>query len=122
MNYFITINETEYELKFGMGFMRKIDKQVQMPIPNAGGIKQDAGLRLKIGQLLDGSLDAVEDILLVANEGKSPRLTRAILDAYIEDESTDVDGFVDEVLGFLRVANVSKRLVKEIEEAAQQQQ
>lgn len=114
---FITIKDTEYELKFGMGFMRKIDKTVTVPMPGAPGMKKEAGLRYKIGGLIDGDLNAVEDILLVANEGKTPKLTKAILDDFIEDESTDIDAFIDQVYDFLRSANVSKRIIREYEEA-----
>lgn len=121
MIFNITINDTEYELNFGMGFLRKVDKEIQMPVPNAPGVKKDAGIRFRIGALFDGDLESLEDILLVANEGRQPRLTRSILDKHIEDEGTDVDGLIDQVMDFLRVANVTKRLMRELEEVAKEQ-
>lgn len=113
----ITILDVEYAFNFGMGFMRKLNKQLQVPVPNAPGVKQDAGLRFKIASLFEGDIEALEDILIVANEGQSPRLTRAVFDEYIENEDTDVDSLFDQVLDFLRLANVTKRLTKDIEEA-----
>ena len=60
--------------------------------------------------LVDGDLETLETVLLLANKTETPRLNNAILDEHIEDENTDIDALFDEVMGFLEKANVSKKM------------
>ena len=117
MKNYLTINDTDYELNFGMGFIRKIDKTVQVPIEGLPGQKQNAGLQMAISYVIDHNLEEIEKMLIIANEGKSPKLTTSILDAYLEDEGTDVIEFCDKVLDFLRLSNCTSEKTKLLEEA-----
>lgn len=117
MKNYLTINDTDYELNFGMGFIRKIDKTVQVPIDGLPGQKQNAGLQMAISYVIDHNLEEIEKMLIAANEGKSPKLTTSILDAYLEDEGTDVTEFCDQVLDFLRLSNCTSEKTKLLEEA-----
>ena len=92
--YELQINKSTYEFNFGMGFMREINKTIAVPL---------------------------EDVLLVANKGFTPRLERTELDKHIEDENTDIDALFDTVLGFLENANATKKTTRELKEEVEKQ-
>ena len=104
----LTINEQVYQFKFGLGFMREINKQVRKPIEGTGQT-QDVGLQFAVASLIDEDPVALVDVLDIANKTEKPRVTKAALDAYIEDESTDIDALFKEVLDFLCRANATKK-------------
>lgn len=110
----ITINEAVYPLNFGMGFLREIDKRVSAPVDGMHGVKQDMGLRYAVASIIDGDPKAVVDVLELANKGQTPRLTKAALDAFVEDENTDIDALFEDVKGFLSKANVTKKVTLEL--------
>lgn len=124
--YELQINKSTYEFNFGMGFMREINKTIAVPVENIKGKTKNIGLQYKVAELLDGDLEALEDILLVANKGFSPRLEKTELDKHIEDDNTDVDELFETVLGFLENANATKittrELKKEVEKQKNQQE
>ena len=51
--------------------------------------------------IMDGDLEQLEEVLDTANKDMNPRVTKPLLDTYIEEESTDIDSLFDEVLDFL---------------------
>ena len=115
----LTIENEVYQFNAGMGFVKEINKTVQIPVDGAPSVKQNAGVRYKIGQLLDGDVEALVDVLDVANKGQSLRATRTLLEKYIEDESTDIDKLFEDVLDFLSNANCTKKAVRELREVAE---
>ena len=115
----LTIENEVYQFNAGMGFVKEINKTVQIPVDGAPSVKQNAGVRYKIGQLLDGDVEALVDVLDVANKGQSLRATRTLLEKYIEDESTDIDKLFEDVLDFLSNANCTKKAVREHREVAE---
>ena len=76
---------------------------------------------LALAGIIDGDLEALVDILEVANKGQNPRVTRQLLDGFIDDENTDVDALFTNVLDFLRSANATKTTVAKLEAAIEQQ-
>lgn len=112
--YELQINQSTYEFNFGMGFMRALNKTVAVPVENIKGQTKEIGMRYKIAEVIDGDIEALEDVLLTANQGFSPRLERKELDKFIENENTDIDGLFDKVLGFLKSANATKKTTLEI--------
>ena len=115
----LTIENEVYQFNAGMGFVKEINKTVQIPVDGAPSVKQNAGVRYKIGQLLDGDVEALVDVLDVANKGQNLRATRTLLEKYIEDESTDIDELFEDVLDFLSNANCTKKAVRELREVAE---
>lgn len=118
----LTINETVYQFNFGMGFLREIDPTVTKPLDD--GIKgkvQNLGLRYAVGGIIDSDLDVLSSVLLLANKGCTPRLTQKELDAHIENEDTDIDELFAAVLGFLKTANISKKITLNMLEAVEEQ-
>lgn len=101
-----------YPLRFGMGFLRTIDKLVQREVQP--GITEDMGFQMKMAQLIDGSLTALEDVILIANRSESPRLSAQELERWMEDENTDLQEVLKNVVGFLSTSNVCKMQVNHL--------
>ena len=117
----LTINGTVYSFVFGFGFMREINRSVQVPVQGVSGMKKDAGLKYCVAGLLDGDPEDLIRVLDVANKGQDPRIQRKDLEAFIEDENTDIDGLFNTVIDFLGSANCCKRVVLDIQEALEKQ-
>lgn len=117
----LTINGVVYPFHFGMGFLREINKKVGAPVDGLKDVKKNIGLQYMVAGMIDGDLEALVEILDVANKGQSPRVTRPALDSYIEDESTDIEALFDEVLDFLRNANATKKTVSALMRAIEGQ-
>ena len=113
----LTINEVVYPFHFGMGFMREINKKVGTPVDGLPDVKKNIGLQYMVAGVIDGDLEALVEILDVANKSQSPRITRALLDSYIDNEETDIDALFQEVLDFLKNANATKKTVNNLLEA-----
>jgi len=113
----LTIDNTVYQFSFGMGFMREINKKVGAPVDGLKDVKKNIGLRYTVASVMDGDLEALVDILDVANKGQNPRVSRELLDAFIDNDETDIDDLFDGVLDFLRKTNATKKTVAMLEEA-----
>lgn len=122
----LTINGQVYQFRFGFGFLKEINKQVSVPVKNMPGVSQNVGLRWAIARIMDGDLEALVEVLDVANKGQNPRLTRGTLEAYVEDASTDIDQLFTDVLDFFGKSNCTRNpleeLRKELEKAMEQAQ
>lgn len=112
----LTIGGKVYQFRFGMGFMRDINKKKSRPIDGMPGEKQDVGLQFAIASLIDEDPVALVDVLEVANKTESPRVSRAMLDNYIDEECTDIGALFSEVLDFLKQANATKKVATAVVE------
>lgn len=121
MMFELTINNVVYNFRFGMGFIRAINKTMSTPIDGIPGERQNVGLRYKIGCLYDGDVEALVDVLDFANKTEKPRVTRELLDSYIDDPDTDIDALFNEVLDFLRQNNATKKVVAELQKMVDEQ-
>lgn len=76
-------------------------------------------------QLTRRKMSDLVNALDLANRGQNPRVTRALLDSYIENPDTDIDQLFEDTLDFLERANATKKIVerlkKRIEEAKENQ-
>lgn len=117
----LTIDNQVYQFRFGMGFLREMNKCVSVPVEGAKGVNRNVGLRYAIASLIDGDLEALEDVLDIANKAQTPRLTRAALEAYMEDEGTDIDQLFEDVLDFLKKANCTRKTAVAVLEAVEQE-
>lgn len=110
----LTINGTVYCFKFGMGFLREINKTLCKQMDGIPNEKQNIGLRYKIGGIVDGDVEALVDVLQIANKGQENRVTRDLLDAYIDNEDTDIEKLFEDVLDFLKKTNATKKTTLEL--------
>ncbi|MBR5290160.1 MAG: hypothetical protein IKU28_04105 [Erysipelotrichaceae bacterium] len=113
----LTINEKVYQFHFGMGFMREINKKVGVPVDGLPDVKNNIGLQYMVAGVIDGDLEALVEVLEVANKGKTPRITRDQLDSFIDDENTDIESVFENVIDFLKSANATKKTMKTLLEA-----
>ena len=105
----LEMNGSIVKLNFGMGFLRKINKEVSIPVDGVPGVKEDVGLRYAVGSLVEGDVDTLVNVLYTANMDCEPRVTKSFIDKFIEDEGTDIDEVFKEVLGFLKNSNATKK-------------
>lgn len=115
----LTINDKVYTFNFGVGFVREINKTVKVEM---SGVTEDAGLTMALTHIYDGDVVDLVNVLDLANKGKSPRVTKQELEAYIEDPDTDIDKLFDNVIGFFTTSNATKKraekMFKSLEAAA----
>ena len=76
----LTIKGQVYQFNFGMGFLREINKQTNVPVDGAPGVKKDVGFRYALMNLMDGDTEALVNVLDIANKGQELRVTRNFLD------------------------------------------
>ena len=117
----LTINDKVYEFNFGMGFMREVNKKISTPVDGLKDVKRNIGLNFLVASVIEGDLEALVEILEAANKGKNPRATKETLDAYIDDENTDIDALFETVLDFLKTANATKKTVANLLKAIEDQ-
>lgn len=108
----LVINGQTYEFKFGIGFLRDMNKMIAVPVKEVPGMKKDVGFNYYTAEMLGGDVEALVMILNAANKGQNPRITSAALEAYVEDPDTDIDELFDKVKDFLLGANVTKKATK----------
>ena len=117
----LTINGNVYQFCFNMGFMREINKKIAQPVDDLKDVKQNIGLRYHVLCLLGKDIEALVDVLDVANRNQNPRVSRALLDAYIDDADTDIEKLFEDVLDFLSSANATKSATLAVIEAHNKQ-
>ena len=117
----LTINGQVYQFNFGMGFMREMNKKVSMPVDGVKDAKKNIGRRYAVAGIMDGDVEALEDLLLVANKGQNPRATTEILDEYIDDPDTDINQLFEDTMGFLKNANATKKCVQNLEKTIEEE-
>lgn len=119
--YDIEINGTSYPVKFGMHFIGEMNKRVTVAMDAWGGKEENVGLNYYIAKLMDGDLEALQQILFVANKTETPKLNISMLNNWFEDENTDIDAIFKQVTDFLSEANCTKRAYKAIKIAVEEQ-
>ena len=117
----LIINGEVYQFNFGMGFMRAINKKITQPVDDLKDVKQNIGLRYKVLCLVSRDVEELVDVLVTANMGQNPRVTPALLDAYIDNPKTDIEQLFKDVLDFLRNANATKNATVAVMEEVEKQ-
>lgn len=117
----LTIKNEVYQFNFGMGFLREVNKRVIAKGESNTNATKNIGLQYMIGGIMDFDVEALVDVLEAANKGQNPRVTRVLLDSYIDDESTDIDALFKDVLDFLSNANATKKTVAMLKEMVEKE-
>ena len=113
----LEINGQVYAFNFGMGFMREINKKIGTAVDGLPDVKKNIGLRYYVAGVIDGDIEMLVDVLELANKNQTPRVTKAVLDSYIDNSETDIDALFESVIDFLKSANATKKTVNELMEA-----
>lgn len=120
--YELTIGGQVYQFKFGMGFMREINKKVSQAVDGAPkDYKKNVGLNYAIAGIIDGDVEELVDVLIAANKGMQLRVTKELLDNFIDDECEDIDIVFEEVLNFLGKANATKKAVANLQKMIEEE-
>jgi hypothetical protein len=121
----LEMNGQVYQFNFGMGFLREINKTTTVPVKDIPGKVTNMGMQYAFAELLDGNVETLCDVLYIANKSQSPRLTKADIDTYIDDEGTNIDALFDQVIDFLKNTNATKKetqtVLKRVTEAQEQE-
>lgn len=117
----LTIENEVYQFNFDMGFLREINHCLTAPIDGAPGSKQNIGARYTVARLIDRDAEALVEVLDIANKRFQPRITRAKLDNYVDDENTDINQLFEDVLGFLGKANATRNIASAVQEAVEKE-
>lgn len=115
----LVINNVVYSFNFGMGFMREVNKRIARPMDGMPDVKKNIGLQYTVAGIIDGDIEVLVDALDVANKGCTPRVTKDVLDSYIDSEETDIDKLFGDVLDFLKRANATKKTTMMLVEAVE---
>lgn len=115
----LEINGKELNLSFGMGFVRDINETVKQPIDGAPGVFAKRGLAFAIGSIIDGDIEALSDVLYTAARHAGEKVKRDEIDAYLEDENTNIDELFKTVLDFFEQSNCTAKQTKEMLKAVQ---
>lgn len=110
----IEINGTTYPLKFGLGFMREINKKYKDKAESAGFQRDDAGLMYAILCMTgDKSVEALINVIMIAARSvKDNQLKENDLVEWIENEDTDIDKLFEDVESFFERSNFCKNTLK----------
>ena len=117
----LTINGEVYQFNFGMGFLREINKRVSVPVDKIPDVKRNIGLSYLISGVIDRDPEDLVSILEAANKSLTPRVTRQLLDNYIDDPETDIDALFEQVIDFLKSANATKKTTLDLLEEVKRQ-
>lgn len=109
----IKINEKEYGVCFGIGFLRELDEKYYY---SKNGMKFGASLELKIPLVLAGDTVTLSDILYAGTCTEKSRPEQKDIDSFI-DSIEDLDSFFDEVIEELKKSNATRVQVTRIHEA-----
>lgn len=101
----LKINGKEYSFKFGVKFVREIDKH--MPVKSEG-MEFGLGLSAKLlPELNSGNINTLSLALFFANQTEKQKLTLNEIDDFI-DEVEDIEKVFDTVLKSLEESNAGK--------------
>lgn len=117
----IEMKGTAYPVKFGMGFLKKINGQKKVVVDGMPGTQQNVGLRYAYSQLMDGNVETLINVILLANETEEPRLSRQTVEEFIDDDTVDIDRVFDDVTNFLSTSNATKKQVAIVKEAIEKE-
>lgn len=114
-NFELVINGMTFKFSAGMGFFRELNKKHRVKLDN--GLEEEVGLSFSVSCVMDGDIAEFENELLIANKyAGDPRITPAILDAFLESDK-EIDEHINDWIDFLKNAPCCRKAVKAITEA-----
>lgn len=109
------INGKIYEFKFGIGFVRDIDK-TQMTKGDDGN-QQKVGLVYAIASLMDGDFEKLIDCLMLGNKyAAGERLERKTIEEWLESDGVDLEQECRDLLDFFETSNFTRRKMSDLKE------
>lgn len=112
----LKINGKDVEFKFGIRFLRELDKHYYM---EKNDIKFGLGLDLSLTQILAGYPEYLATYLYCANKAMKVKVTQDDIDEYLESLD-DLEPIFDEVIKELSEGNATKSKVTAAQAALKQ--
>lgn len=107
----LKINDRETEVRFGIRFIRELDKANMM---QREGLKFGAGLEMKVPMLFTYDAVALSDVLYAGTSMEKNRPTIKDIDDYVESHE-NIERLFEEVLDELKKSSVTKLKVCQLE-------
>lgn len=107
----LTINEKEYNIKFGVKFVRKMDEKYYI---SSDGVKYGMALEKKLPTLFSGDAVTLSEVIYEGTCAEPKRPTKDEIDNFI-DEHDDIEGLFEEVLEELKNSNATKVAITKTE-------
>lgn len=104
----IKINGNEYNLNFGIGFLREMDERFYQ---SYNGIRYGVAMEAKFPSLVTGNLVTLSEIIYSGTHAEEKRPTQVEVDQYIESLE-DTSALFDEVIGELKKSSVTKKSIE----------
>ena len=108
----LKIKDTEYRVKFGIGFVRKLDEKYY--VQNNTSVKFGLGVETQVPKLLTGDPVALSEFLYLGTCAEEKRPSQADVDEYLDD-AENIDVLFDEVIEELRRSNATRAKLGELE-------
>jgi hypothetical protein len=108
----LNINGTDYKLKFGIKFVSEIDK---LDMQESNGVKFGIGLMKRVALMDSYDVEALVDVITIANRTETPRIKQAELFDYLENDA-DIEALFAEVLKELREGNITRGKLKALKD------
>lgn len=105
----LTINEKTVNVRFGVGFVRELDKKFPL---EAKGVKLGMSLSMKIPEILGGDVASLSDVIYAGTVLEKERPSQQEIDEFIDNHS-NIETLFDEVLKELEESNAGKRILKQ---------
>ncbi len=105
----LTINEKTVNVRFGVGFVRELDKKFPL---EAKGVKLGMSLSMKIPEILGGDVASLSDVIYAGTVLEKERPSQQEIDEFIDSHS-NIETLFDEVLKELEESNAGKRILKQ---------
>lgn len=105
------MNGKVYPFKFGVGFLKRANARYK-EIAGGSMTAVENGFIYLLARAEDGHVDAIAEMLLMANKGLKPQVTMQTIEDYIDDEC-DIDALWLEMLDFLKSSAACKKLTQE---------
>lgn len=110
----LTINGEVYSFNFGFGFYKDINKAV-ISRADLNGVSTQMGVTYKLAGVFEHKPEELLEVLLFGNKyAEKPRVTREILEAYIESDECDIDALCEDLLDFFDQNNITKAAMRNL--------
>lgn len=111
----IKIKNKNYDLNFGVRFVRELDKLAGMKIER-NGVEQSFGMgvTMNLPSLNQYDPATLSDVLYCATWDNSKRPSQDAIDDYIDDPDTDLAKLFDETIAEMNKANAVKVVVNKM--------
>ncbi|WHO86578.1 tail assembly chaperone [Limosilactobacillus oris] len=112
----ITINKKDYELNFGVKFVRLMDKKMPIKVNVNGMGEQDFGMALTrvVPGLKTYDTSILSDVIYNALWSAKPRPSQDDVDAFIDDPDTDIEKLFNDVIDAMSKSNSVKLATKNL--------